>query len=225
MTHSLVNSRAAQPDGRPRLVGLARAVRRFRGEVRGAVTVEFAFVAPILLLMLIGLIEITRAVSIDSRLTVITSMVADLVAREKAISAEDVSAIYEIAELVMSPYDTGPLKMSLIPVRASRDDEANVRVYPVASHRPSYNGGAVPARCQPYSLSPGLLKEGTGLIVVEASYEYRPMFGSFILGASTWSERAIASPRNTGCVEFYDKSKSPSDREKVCVTSTCFSSS
>lgn len=205
------------------LARVLRAVGAFCRDARGMAAVEFAFIVPILLLMLIGTVEVTRAVSIDRRLTVITNMVADLVAREEELNSDDVTAIYDVAELMMSPYEAEPLKISLIPVRSSITDGNIVRVYPVAAHRPSYNGGTLPARCQAYTLAPNFLREGTSLIVVEATYNFTPMFGSFIFGAMEWKETAYASPRK-GCVEFYDKSTSESDRERVCMTSTCFSS-
>lgn len=200
-----------------------RTFRRFHRDARGVAAVEFGLIAPILVLMLLGAVEITRAVSIDRRLTAVTNMVADLVAREEELAADDVTAIYDIARLVMSPYEAEPLKISLIPVRSSMDNASNTRVYPVAQHRPSFNGGTQPARCQPYSLATGFLKEGTSLIVVEGSYEFTPLFGSSIIGPVEWTQTAYASPRK-GCVEFYDKGQSPSQREKVCMTSTCFSS-
>ncbi|WP_171946397.1 TadE/TadG family type IV pilus assembly protein [Hyphomicrobium sp. CS1GBMeth3] len=211
--------------GRKRVLAfrLLRGVRRFRRDARGVAALEFGLIAPILILMLIGAVEITRAVSIDRRLTVVTNTVADLVAREEELTADDVTAIYDIAELMMSPYDAGPLKISLIPVRSSMDNASITRVYPAAQHRPAFNGGALPARCQSYPLAAGFLKEGTSLIVVEGSYQFTPLFGSFIMSGVEWKDTAYASPRK-GCVEFYDKAQSPSQREKVCMTSTCFSS-
>ena len=193
-----------------------RTFRRFHRDARGVAAVEFGLIAPILVLMLLGAVEITRAVSIDRRLTAVTNMVADLVAREEELAADDVTAIYDIARLVMSPYEAEPLKIS--PQTCSQSAST-----PVAQHRPSFNGGTQPARCQPYSLATGFLKEGTSLIVVEGSYEFTPLFGSSIIGPVEWTQTAYASPRK-GCVEFYDKGQSPSQREKVCMTSTCFSS-
>lgn len=214
----------AHPAGRLRTAGT------FLQDVRGFAAVEFGLVAPILVLLLIGALEVTRAVSIDRRLTVVTSMVADLVARDQldennnplGFMDEDINAIYDIAELAMHPFNTDPLKISVIPLRSGSNGNI-VRVYPVAAHRPSYNGGAVPAQCQPYSLAENFMKEKTSLIVVETSYDFTPLFGSFIMSSVTWKQKAFASPRR-GCVEFYDKNKSKNEREKVCMSSTCFPS-
>src|SRR5690606_25911079 len=76
--------------GRAGAAWLARALRRFARDVQGVGAVEFAMVAPVLLAMLLGAVEITRAVAIDKRFTVVTSMVADLVARETQLTGDDV---------------------------------------------------------------------------------------------------------------------------------------
>lgn len=201
------------------------AMRRLGRDARGAIAVEFALIAPVLLLMLLGAVEVTRAVSIDSRLAAIGSAIADLVARDqldekdypRGLSAEDITAIYDIAELMMSPFDASRLRISIVPVRASMSDNGRVKpvVYSKIEDRPTYNGGAVYARCAAYPLPDNFLKEGDTLIVVEASYEFSPLFGSSIIGSRTWTEKAFASPRG-GCVEI----KARSETEKTCIK-TC----
>lgn len=201
-----------------RVVGIfgrgAGLLRRFARDVRGIAAVEFGFIAPIMLVMLLGAVEITRAVSIDRRLSVVTNMVADLVAREEKLTAADVNAIYDIAEMVMAPYDASVLKMSVIPVMSSPSNASNVRVYPATTNRPSYNGGAQPARCQSYALMTGLLSTNESVIVIEATYRFSPMFVDFMMGTMDWKETAIAKPRKSLCVAF----------DGATCTTTCFSS-
>lgn len=201
--------------------GLDHAMRRLARDARGAVAVEFALIAPVLLLMLLGAVEITRAVSIDSRLTSISSTIADLVARDqldeknnpRGLTAEDITAIYDIAELMMSPFDTSQLRISIVPIRAGMSAGiVKPVVYSKAEDRPAYNGGAVHARCEAYPLPDNFLKEGDTLIVVEVSYDFSPLFGSAIIGSKTWTEKAFASPRG-GCVEI----KARNETEKTCI--------
>jgi Flp pilus assembly pilin Flp len=198
-------------------MGLARAVgglSAFRQDVRGFAAVEFAFVAPIILFLLIGAVEITRAASIDRRFSVVTNMVADLVARETQLTSGDVDAIYDIVEQVMAPYDAAPLKLSIIPVMSSTDDANRSLVYPSTANRPSYHGGALPEKCQSYPLARGLLSTNESVIVVESSYEFTPLFVGYVLGSRSWTETAIAKPRKSLCVAFDGT---------TCQTS-CFSS-
>jgi Flp pilus assembly protein TadG len=196
-----------------RRMGMARirvAAREFRQDVRGIAAVEFGFIAPILLIMLLGTVELTRAISIDRRFSLVTSTVADLVTREEALTQADVNAIYDVAAEIMRPYEVTPLKISIVPVAAIRTG-TNV-VYPIATNRPGYNGGAVPARCQAYTLASGMLAEKESVIVVEGEYTFRPLFAGFLSafaniewGTTPWTHRAFARPRKSAYVDFGDK--------------------
>jgi Flp pilus assembly protein TadG len=196
------------------LAKAAQATKRFRADTRGIAAVEFAFIVPILLVMLIGAVEITRAVAINKRLGVVTSMIADLVARETKLTGADVEAIYDIAAQVMAPFDANDLKLSIIPVMSAAANAGNTLVYPSTANRPSYNGGALPAKCQAYALATGILGKNESVIVVESSYAFSPLFLGYVMGAHEWTEKAFAKPRKALCVAF----------DGDTCTSSCFPS-
>lgn len=190
----------------------ARAIaRRMKRDIRGVAAVEFGYIAPVMMLMLLGTIEVSRAVAMDRRFGLVTSMVADLVAREKKMTAADLNAIYNIVAHIMAPYDSGTLKIKVIPVKASPTNAATTKVYAATTNRPSYHGATQPAKCSNYTLTSGLVAKGASVIVVETSYNYTPLITGSIIGASVWTDKAILSPRNS-CVDFDDDN---------CV-STCF---
>jgi Flp pilus assembly protein TadG len=189
-----------------------RRLLNFRDDASGIAAVEFGLIVPIMLLFFLGTIEMTRAVAIDQRLTQATNMIADLVAREEKLTAADVTAIYDIASEVMRPYDASLLKISLIPVMSSPSNSGDTRVYPATTNRPSFNGAAQPAKCQAYSLTNGILGTNESVVVIEASYKYKPMFVGYLMNASDWSHKSFAKPRKGLCVAF----------DGTC-TSSCFS--
>jgi len=180
----------------------SRAVRGFRRDVRGIAAVEFGMIAPVALLILLGTVEVTRAISIEQRFSKATSMIADLVAREEKLTANDVNVIYQIVESVMSPYESAPLKVSIIPVMSSTTNASNTLVYPAVTNRPSYHGGAQPAKCQAYPLGTGLVGKNESVVVVEASYQFTPMFAGYLMGNVELKETAVAKPRKGLCVIF-----------------------
>jgi Flp pilus assembly protein TadG len=179
----------------------------FRRDVGGVAAVEFGLIAPVLMIMMLGAFEITRAVSIDRRFSVVTSMIADLVAREQELKAADVTAIYEIAKLVMAPYDTSKLKISLIPVASDPNNASKTLVYPAITNRPNQPLGGELARCTAYTLPAGLVEKNESVIVVESSYEFAPMFATIMKPGKPWTDRAIAKPRKASCVDFDGNSK------------------
>ncbi|MDX2308902.1 MAG: TadE/TadG family type IV pilus assembly protein [Hyphomicrobium sp.] len=195
---------------------LIRAGRRLTGSLhrdrRGVAAVEFGIIAPVLLVMLVGVVEVTRAVSIDRRFGQVTSMVADLVAREENMTAANLNAIYGIVEHIMGVWGTSGLKLQIIPVKANPTNKDIRLVYARTTNRPSYGGASQLAYCASYTkLDADMLAAGTSVIVVEAEYTYKPLLIDSIFPEQTWYDRATLAPRNS-CVDFDDDN---------CV-STCF---
>lgn len=188
-----------------RAIDVSRARWRMLAEDgRGIAAVEFGLIAPVLLIMLIGVIEITRAVSIDRRFGQVTSMVADLIAREENITAADVQAIYGIVEHVMGVWGTDTLKLQVIPVKANEANPPLLHVYAETANRPSYGAGAAAPKpmCEQYTgLSNNLLAQGGLAIVVESEFRYTPLLVGGMLSAQTWHDKAVLAPRQT-CVDF-----------------------
>jgi len=182
-----------------------RGARALLKDRSGIAAVEFGLIAPVLLVMLLGVIEITRAVSIDRRFGQVTSMVADLVAREERMSAADMEAIYGIVEHVMGNWGTSTLNLEVIPVRAADDDASRVYVYAEEEARPSYGEGAPAPKavCQPYSeLTANLLTAGNTAIVVQGQYGFSPLIVGGLMSPQTWSDKAVMAPRQGTCVKF-----------------------
>ena len=61
--------------------GLRHAARSIVRDRRGVAAVEFAYIAPVLLIMLMGTFELARGVSIDRRLNSVSAMASALIAR------------------------------------------------------------------------------------------------------------------------------------------------
>ena len=103
---------------------------------------------------------------------------------------------------MMQPYDATSLKLGVVSVRASPTDAADTKV--VWSY--SYNGMQVPADCSAYSLPANIVGKGGSVIVVDATYVFKPLFGDFvpgISGAMTWTNKSYHSPRNS-CVDYVE---------------------
>lgn len=203
------------------LAAMAAAVRTLRCDTRGVTAVEFGLIAPVLMIMLLGAIEATRAIALDQRLSLATNMVADLVAREQVLTAADVTKIYGVVDEVMQPYGSEDLRLLLIPVMSAPNNANRTLVYPSKDNRPSFPPGSEPAKCQPYTLATDLLKANESVIVVEARYTYTPLFLSWSKNpfksddkSEPWLKTAYAKPRKSLCVAF----------DGANCTSSCFSS-
>jgi Flp pilus assembly protein TadG len=184
------------------------ALSRMWRDSQGAAAIEFAYLAPLLLLMLLGTIEIGRAVSMDRHFSMVTAATGDLVAREEWLGTSSSNAkanldsMMNSIEHMMKPYDASSLKLGVFQVRASPDDASDTRV----EWSYSYNGKSVPSKCQTYALPSGLIDKGGSAIVVEASYVFHPLFADFVPGITgdmTWTDKSFHSPRNS-CVDYVE---------------------
>lgn len=75
--------------------GPSRLISQFRSLLRessGVAAVEFAFLAPLLMLMTFGTFEITRALIVHKRFQKATAMIGDLVAREQQLGETSADA-------------------------------------------------------------------------------------------------------------------------------------
>jgi Flp pilus assembly protein TadG len=177
---------------------------RLWGDTRGAAAVEFAVMAPVLLLALLATIELGRAVNMDRQFTTATQMAGDLVAREEYLGTSSSNAKTNLDSMmlsikhVMQPYDSSSLKLGVISVRASTADRNDTKV----EWSYAFNGASVPGECMAYSLPSNFLEKGGSTIVVVSTFTFTPLFGSFIPGiGGTWTDKSYHTPRNS-CVDY-----------------------
>jgi Flp pilus assembly protein TadG len=183
-----------------------RLLGRLARDKRGSAAVEFAFLAPLLTLMLLGTIELGRAINMDRVFTMATETTGDLVAREQYLGTSSTDAKTNLDAMMLSvkqvmlPYDSSSLALGVISVQASPTNAADTRV--VWSY--SYNGKTVPSKCATYTLPSGMLAKGGSTIVVESSFLFKPLFTNVIPGLSgnvNWADKSYHSPRNS-CVDY-----------------------
>src|SRR5581483_5569481 len=86
-----------------------RWLRAFARSHEGMAAIEFAFILPVLLIMLIGAAEIGEAVSIYRKVSITTRTVTDLATQYSTIYNADMTTILGASAAVVAPYPSGPL--------------------------------------------------------------------------------------------------------------------
>lgn len=197
--------------------------KRFAGDTKGVAAVEFAYIAPILLVMLMATFELSRAVSIDRRLNSVSAMASELVAREEQVDAADLKSIYRSLNHVMKPYDDNSLVVRLVQVRTDTNGATKVEWSSEINNTAveDTGGGPLPqpyTQCSTFNIDAELKQRGSRVVVAEVGYNYQPVFGNFIYRdfslqglkqkrndvdglAGSWSSKAFHSPR-WNCVAF-----------------------
>lgn len=96
-----------------RRTALRTLLRRYRSDQDGTAAIEFSFIASTMVLMLIGIIDISNAVSQNWRMSQLNRTLADLSSQSTTMSVAEVNNIFAASAATMSPY-TGPLPTMII---------------------------------------------------------------------------------------------------------------
>lgn len=189
---------------------LLNCLQAWRRNSDGVAAIEFAFIAPVMLIMMFGVFEIARAYAAHRRFSQATYMIGDLITREEKISSTDLEGIYQLLNPVMGSYASTTLKVEVVPLFTKAANPGNPLTYATPK---KWNGtgpvATATARCSAYTLTPSqkdILKDSpAGLVLVKAEYTYKPIFNYPIItnaiSAAAWKYETTFSPRQS-CVAF-----------------------
>jgi len=171
---------------------LAAVLGRFAACRRAIAAMEFALLMPGMLLVVYATAEFGNALLLDRKLTRAAHTGADIVAQARNITAAELDDVMTAMREVIRPFPAVDVRIQLTQVW--RDIDSNtVRVdWGVA-----YNTGALGTGTA-FELPENLVPQtGSSVIVVDISYDYRPLFGDAVTGTLTIDERAYLRPRRT----------------------------
>jgi Flp pilus assembly pilin Flp len=113
--------------GTPSLLSrLTHQRRRLKRDDRGVAAIEFGFIAPIMLLMLIGIVDISNAVSINWRMVNLNRTLADLSSQTATLTTAQLDNIFTASAVVLSPYEGELPRMTISSVIVGNDKIARV---------------------------------------------------------------------------------------------------
>ena len=159
-----------------------RLLSQFKRDHRGVAAVEFAFVAPVMLMLYIGSIEASRLITMDRKVQSVAGAVGDLVARTNCyISTEQLRDYFQAASGIMTPFTTKGVKQLVTLIEVKPNGTPNV-----VWSREYLNGllsvGTTHKANSTYSLPPEMVEiarngENKFVIASEASSSYPPLSG------------------------------------------------
>lgn len=182
---------------------LRLSVRRLARDDRGLAAVEFAIIVPLMLVMFFGTVEISSAVAVNRKISMVTQGLADLAGRYKVVTDTDITNFFAIGNAMLTPYDATPLQTTITEIYI--DPATGVaRAQWSKGYAPRANGTtvSVPADLISRDASNNILPNQY-LIFTEASYLYTPAVG-YVLGKTgvTLSDTTYMRPRLSQCVLY-----------------------
>ncbi len=168
---------------------LANLLRRFRGSESGVSAVEFALIAPVMVLLYLGMVEISMALSADRKVTNSASAIADLVAQDDVITDAEMVNILDSSAAIIAPFDVANYSVRISSVSMSLTGDVEVD-WSDARGMVARAPGSQPG------LPDGVLSAGRSVIWVEVFYDYEAPFRE-ITGDFTIEEEFFLRPRQS----------------------------
>ncbi len=141
---------------------------RFRKDCEGVAALEFALIAPIMIMLFVGTLEVSAAVSVNRKISRISSVVGDLVTQSAELNGTDINNIMNVSSDIMNPYNN-TVKIRITGVEISGG---------VALVAWSCNQGWSSAEVDvSYDIPENLKTDGTFLVAARVQTVYQPMVG------------------------------------------------
>lgn len=150
---------------KPRTTAL---IKRFKQEVAGVAAIEFAIIAPIMILLFFATIEVSTALAVNRKLSRVSSTLGDLITQSQTLSQSDVDHIMDAASFVMKPYDhTLGIVITQVSIKAGSATVDWSR---------AYGGATALAQNAPYTVPAKILNDDTYLVSAKVTAVHTPLY-------------------------------------------------
>jgi Flp pilus assembly protein TadG len=177
---------------------------RKRAGRRGVSAIEFALIAPVMVLSLFGASEISLAVTMDRKTALAASALGDLAAQVELVSCAELTQIGTVTRQVFEPYSGNSATLVVASLKLDggvpkvewskflRTDTASGAVVcdDVPSSHALYVGKTV-------SVNPNIFAVGGGIVVGDVEIVHTSMGTSFMANNITLRERFYLRPRKS----------------------------
>jgi len=189
---------------------------------RGVVALEFALIVPMMVLILIGIYQISQVVRVTMKLSNVAVAVADLIAQQDSVTGGVTGSLgnfCKAAQLMMAPFPTGaatgPFSLSIASVtNYSNNTVSNVKVdwtvnaacTTTATGTSALGSSATTLVTSPVNLVPNTGPSGTTniagdtVIIVQANYKYSSLVQYLAPALVSQSRVGFARPRGNSVV-------------------------
>jgi Flp pilus assembly protein TadG len=166
-----------------------KRLRRFARDRRGLAALEFALIAPMMVMVLFASVELTELLACNRRAENTAASVADIISRDTVVIDDEITDLWAAAGALMFPNSATPMKLRVSSVQVISASEARVL------WSEGHNGYTALAQDSTVALPSGLMIPGTSVIFSEASYRYTPPIGVFLKLAFDIDHKEYRRPR------------------------------
>ena len=167
---------------------------RFGVDRRGVSAVEFALLAPVMIVIYFGLAEVCQAFMAQKRAGHVNAMVGDLIAQNEAVTDATIDDAFEISTLIMRPFpDTGLGQRVTSIIRTDGVDRV---VWSRGKHMDALEAD------DPVDVPDGLIENGQTIIMTEVEYQYDSPVDALLPNGITFDFQSYLRPRRSDAITY-----------------------
>lgn len=178
---------------------LSRKAAQWRDDKSGVAAIEFAFIAPAMLVMYFGLLEISMAMTADRAISHAANVAGDLTTQSATISKADMEDILQATLAVMN-IKPGNEANAIIEISSFEllADGTRERIGYASLGGPIQKGGAV---YNPADIGTRLITINSGAVVARVNYLHKPVTTEYMKNVIL-NETFMLKPRTSEVVRF-----------------------
>lgn len=163
-------------------------LRRFGASEQGIAAVEFAIIAPMMIFLLFGSVELVDVLNTNKRAQNVAASLADVVARDTEITNDEITNLWAAVDVLMFPDEGAAMQLRLTSITIVNATTARV----VWSE-----GRGMTARTvnSTVALPAQMMQPGTSVIYAESIYPYSSSLGFLIEGSMDLEHEAFRRSR------------------------------
>lgn len=167
---------------------MRKILRRFGASEKGIAAVEFAIIAPMMIFLLFGSVELIDIMNTNKRAQNVAASLADVVARDTEITNDEITNLWAAVDVLMFPDSGSSMQLRLTSITIVNATTARV----VWSE-----GRGMTARTvnSAVALPAQMMQPGTSVIMTETRYPYAPTLGFLIENSMNLDHQAYRRSR------------------------------
>lgn len=164
----------------------------------GVAAVEFALIAPLMVLVLFGIVEVSELLGANRRVESVAASLSDVVARDTIVDQDDIDDLWRAIDHLMFPEASTGVSARITSVVIMSPTQARV------GWSEGYGGMAGLAEGALFTLPTNMMTPDTSVIVTEVRYNYEPAI-KVVLGSTIQMEHTeYRRPRVVDPIAFDD---------------------
>lgn len=185
---------------------MIKHVRRFIASTRAVAAIEFAIIAPMLLVMLIETYDIGNAIAVYMKVRSATFALASITntyatGTSYGIQAANMSDTMTKVSQVIAPYSATPATFTVSQIKATSASNATVN-WSYSLNGTAHTVGTTWTLPTQLTTTNSCNSYPCYLIYAEVSYTYTPFLFSSFVSTFTLSDNIYVTPRSSNCIQY-----------------------